>query len=43
MTKDNKKNYRPKRQKEPGENNEEPSGCVRPEWINKWPSNMIDR
>jgi hypothetical protein len=42
MTEDNKK-LQTKRQKKPGETTKEPSGSVRPEWINKWPSNMIDR
>ena len=42
MTEDNKK-PQTNRQKEPGETNEEPSGCMRPEWINRWPSHMIDR
>ena len=29
------------RQKEPGETNEETSGCVRPERVSKWPNSMI--
>jgi len=37
----NDKNLHNKRQKEPVENIEEISGCVRAEWVNKWPNAMI--
>ena len=30
-----------KRQKKPGETNEQTSACVRPEWVNKWPNSMV--
>jgi hypothetical protein len=35
------KKLHPKRQKEPRKPFEETSGCVRPEWVNKWPNSLI--
>jgi hypothetical protein len=31
----------PQKQKEPKKTIEETPGCVRPEWVNKWPSSLI--
>jgi hypothetical protein len=35
------KKLHPKRQKEPRKTIEESSGCVRLEWVNKWPNSLI--
>jgi hypothetical protein len=39
--KPNGKKLHSKKQKEPRKTTEDTSGCVRPEWVNKWSNSLI--